>query len=102
VCGTADQTPRDVRDDVVLFESDELAEPTAVVGQIFARLFVSSSAKARPLKPLAAPVPHRTTLLVGVIRRLGELGALSHSDRLKRPMAASRADCAPEGPYSVG
>jgi predicted acyl esterase len=58
VCGTADQTPRDVRDDVVLFESDELGEPTAVVGQIFARLFVSSSAKARPLTPLCRTARH--------------------------------------------
>jgi predicted acyl esterase len=58
VCGTADQTPRDARDDVVLFESDELAEPTAVVGQIFARLFVSSSAKARPLMPLCRTARH--------------------------------------------
>ena len=43
-CGSADQTERDARDDVLVFDSPELSEDMAVVGNITARIFVSSDA----------------------------------------------------------
>ena len=39
-----DQTDRDKRSDVIVFESDPMPEHTAVVGNMSATLFVSSSA----------------------------------------------------------
>lgn len=44
-CGWADQSTREKRDDVLTFDSELLAEDTPVVGNIHAKLFVSSSAK---------------------------------------------------------
>jgi len=44
-CGTEDQTSREARDDVLVFDSQPLAENTPVVGNIRAKLFVTSSAK---------------------------------------------------------
>jgi putative CocE/NonD family hydrolase len=45
LCGSADQSEREQRDDVVVFDSGTLTEDLPVVGQIFATLFVSSTAK---------------------------------------------------------
>jgi len=44
-CGTEDQTKREERDDVLVFESEKLKANMPVVGNIRAKLFVSSSAK---------------------------------------------------------
>lgn len=44
-CGTEDQASREARDDVITFDSEALAENTPVVGNLRAKLFVSSSAK---------------------------------------------------------
>jgi hypothetical protein len=43
-CGTSDQLSREKRDDVVVFDSEELHADLPVVGDIRAKLFVSSSA----------------------------------------------------------
>lgn len=43
-CGTADQLPRERREDVLVFDSEPLSEDLPVVGNIRARLFVSSTA----------------------------------------------------------
>merc|ERR550537_738018 len=43
-CGSADQRKRETRDDVVIFDSGILSDHLPVVGQIYATLFVSSSA----------------------------------------------------------
>lgn len=44
ICGPADQREREARSDVLLFDTQPLTEDTAVVGNVSARLFVSSSA----------------------------------------------------------
>eukprot|EP00929_Paragymnodinium_shiwhaense_P120856 TRINITY_DN9291_c0_g1_i1.p1 TRINITY_DN9291_c0_g1~~TRINITY_DN9291_c0_g1_i1.p1 ORF type:complete len:638 (-),score=131.00 TRINITY_DN9291_c0_g1_i1:197-2110(-) len=43
-CGPADQSERERRSDVVVFESAALAQETAIVGHVTAQLFVGSSA----------------------------------------------------------
>jgi len=44
-CGSEDQSEREARDDVIWFDSEPLAEDLVVVGNIKAKIFVSSSAK---------------------------------------------------------
>merc|ERR1711865_1279142 len=45
VCGTADQMPKANRSDVLVFDSEPLAEEMAIAGELSAQLFVGSSAK---------------------------------------------------------
>lgn len=43
-CGAQDQSAREARSDVIVFDSEELEEDTAVVGNISVRLHVTSNA----------------------------------------------------------
>jgi putative CocE/NonD family hydrolase len=70
VCGTADQTKREKRDDVVVFASGVLSDDLPVVGQIFATLFVSSSAKDTDFVVTISDLGPRKSMLVryGAVR----------------------------------
>jgi hypothetical protein len=63
-CGTADQTKRDAREDVLAFDSDKLSEDTAVVGNITAKIFVSSDAVDTDFVVVLSDVGPRKAMMV--------------------------------------
>merc|ERR1711988_1437575 len=72
-CGTADQSKREQRSDVVVFDSGVLSDDLPVVGQIFATLFVSSSAKDTDFVVTISDLGPRKSMLVryGAVRMPG-------------------------------
>jgi len=69
-CGTSDLTKRDARDDVVVFDTDILAEDLPVVGKIRAKLFLSSSAKDTDFVVTVADLGEKKSMMVryGAVR----------------------------------
>lgn len=63
-CGSVDQSKREQRDDVVVFDSGVLSDDLPVVGQIFATLFVSSSAKDTDFVVTISDLGPRKSMLV--------------------------------------
>lgn len=69
-CGTADQTSRDARDDVLVFDSEVLADDMAVVGNITARIFVGSDAVDTDFVAIVSDVGPKKAMMVryGIVR----------------------------------
>merc|ERR1712160_63219 len=63
-CGSADQSERESRDDVITFDSEPLTGDLAIVGNIRARLFVSSSAKDTDFVVTVSDLSNGTSYLV--------------------------------------
>merc|ERR1712184_104646 len=69
-CGTADQTERDNREDVLVFDSPTLPDDMAVVGNITAKVFVSSDAVDTDFVAVVSDLGPKKAMLVryGAVR----------------------------------
>jgi hypothetical protein len=63
-CGSADQSEREQRDDVIVFDSGALRSDVPIVGQIKAKLFVSSSANDTDFVVTVSDVYKNKSMLV--------------------------------------
>jgi len=69
-CGSADQTKRDARKDVLVFDGAKLSDDMAVVGNITANVFVSSDAVDTDFVAVVSDVGPRKAMMVryGMVR----------------------------------
>jgi putative CocE/NonD family hydrolase len=83
-CGSADQLKRENRSDVVVFDSDVLAEELPVVGRLQAKLFVSSSTKDTDFVVTVSDLGKKKSMLVryGAVRMRWREGDLQTAPSL--------------------